>query len=172
MNPGTPHSLNTMVDTMVEQITNNATGWIGHHPCEDNEITRGQTFVASKEGDVNSIEVYSNIVTQPGNIMMTIHSFDPQKNSWGPPLESSSVDIKKTDTGKWIAFKIPALHLNKGKSYGFLLESHDTYIGIGEAAGSAKHPPFSSGQEWQFTDRNQIRHSYSYFSLAFKVGVK
>jgi hypothetical protein len=168
MKPTTPISLNTMV----EQITNNATGWIGHHPREDEEITRGQTFVATTEAEVNSIEVYSNIVTQPGNIMMTIHSFDEQKNSWGPVLETSSVDIKKTDSGKWIAFQIPALQLDKGKSYGFLLESHDTYIGIGEAAGSAKHPPFLSGQEWQFTDKNQTRHCFSYFSLAFKVGLK
>ncbi len=168
MKPNTPISLNTIV----EQITNNSTGWIGHHPNEDNDISRGQTFVASKDADVNSIEIYSNIVTQPGNVMMTIHSFDPQKDSWGPALETSSVDIKKTDTGKWIAFQIPTLHMDKGKSYGFLLESQDTYIGIGEAAGSAENPPFISGQEWQFTDKNQTRHSYSYFSLAFKVGVK
>ncbi len=168
MNSNTLNSVNSIV----EQTTNNATGWIGHHPSEDNETTIGQTFVASKDADVNSVEIYSNIVTQPGNVMMTIHSFDTQKDSWGPALETSSVDIKKTDSGKWIAFQIPTLHLDKGKSYGFLLESHDTYIGIGEAAGSAKHPPFISGQEWQFTDKNKIRHSYSYFSLAFKVGVK
>jgi hypothetical protein len=157
---------------MVEQVTNNTTGWIGHHPKENNDIVRGQTFTASTEADVNAIEVYSNIVSQPGNLMMTIHSFDPQHNSWGPTLGSASVDMKKTDSNKWIAFKIPSVHLDKGKSYGFRLESHDSYIGIGEAAGSAKHPPFAAGQEWQFTTNNKRGDAYTYFSLAFKVGVK
>jgi hypothetical protein len=168
MNTKNQHSLNSMV----EQITNNTTGWIGHHPRENNEIARGQTFVASKEADVNAIEVYSNIVSKPGNIMMTIHSFDPQKNSWGPSLGSANVDIKKSDSEKWIAFYIPSLHLDKGKSYGFRLESHDSYIGVGEAAGSAKHPPFIAGQEWQFINNNQTGDAFTYFSLAFKVGTK
>ena len=162
------HSLHPMV----EQITNNTTGWIGHHPRENSDIARGQTFIASSEADVQAIEVYSNIVSRPGNVMMTIHNFDPQQNSWGPALGSASVDLEKTDSGKWIAFNIPSLHLDKGKSYGFRLESHDSYIGVGEAAGSAKHPPFNTGQEWQFTDNNKAGDAYTYFSLAFKVEVK
>jgi len=168
MNPNTPHAGNPIV----QQVTNNATGWVGHHPGQNKDIARGQTFVAATEADVNAIEVYSNIVSQPGNVMMTIHSFDPQKNSWGPSLGSANVDMKKSDSGKWIAFNIPPLHLDKGKSYGFRLESQDCYIGVGEAAGSAKQPPFSAGQEWQFTPNNQKGDAYSYFSLAFKVGKK
>lgn len=168
MSPNTPHSLRSMV----EQVTNNTTGWIGHHPRENKEIVKGQTFIAASEGEVNAIEVYSNIVTQPGNVMMTIHNFDPQQNTWGPALESANVDVKTTDSGKWIAFNIPSLHLDKGKSYGFRLESHDSYMGVGEAAGSAKNPPFNTGKEWQFTSNNKTGDAYAYFSLAFKVGVK
>ncbi len=165
MNSHTPNASHPMV----QQTTNNTTGWVGHHPREHKEISRGQTFVASAEADINAIEVYSNFVSQPGNVMMTIHSFDPQQNSWGPALGSASVDLKKSDSEKWIAFKIPSLHLDKGKSYGFRLESHDSYLGVGEAAGSAKQPPFSAGQEWKFINNDKHGDAYSYFSLAFKV---
>lgn len=168
MKPNAPYSLHPMV----QQTTNNATGWIGHHPRDNKEISRGQTFTAFSEADVESIEVYSNIVTRPGNVMMTIHSYDPQQNSWGPALGTSNVAVSTDDSGKWIAFNLPSLHLDKGKSYGFRLESHDSYLGVGEAAGSAKHPPFNSGQEWHFTENNGSGDAYTYFSLAFKVEVK
>lgn len=159
-------------NSSVQQITNNATSWVGHHPRENKEIGRGQTFVAHTEGNVEAIEVYTNIVTRPGHVMMTIHSFDPQQKSWGPALSSTSVECNQSDSGKWMAFNIPSLHLNKGESYGFRLESHDSYIGVGEAAGSAKQPPFSTGQEWHFTGSDQNADAFSYFSLAFKVGIR
>ena len=165
MNKNTPNS-------SVEQITNNATSWVGHHSRDNNKISTGQTFIANTEGDVEAIEVYTNIVTRPGHVNMTIHNFDPQQKSWGPALSSTSVECTQLDSGKWMAFNIPALHVNKGATYGFRLESHDSYIGVGEAAGSAKQPPFSAGQEWHFTNNNQKADAYSYFSLAFKVGIR
>lgn len=155
----------------IEQVTNNATSWLGHHPKDNKDIARGQTFVAHTEGDVSAIEIYTNIVTRPGQVMLTIHNYDPQKKSWGPALGSSALDMNQSHAGKWVAFDIPATHLSKGSSYGFRLESHDSFIGVGEAAGSATQPQFE-GQEWRFTNDNQKADSYSYFSLAFKVGMK
>jgi len=165
MNKNTSHST-------VEQVTNNATSWVGHHPRDHKQISSGQTFIAHTEGDVEAIEVYTNIVTKPGHVNMTIHSFDPQQKSWGPALGSASVECSQSDSGKWMAFNIPSLHLSKGASYGFRLESQDSYIGVGEAAGSAKQPPFSAGQEWHFTNNDQKADAYSYFSLAFKVDIR
>jgi N-acetylneuraminic acid mutarotase len=157
--------------SLVEQTTNNTTRWIGHRHGNNKDIAGGQTFVATKEGDLQSIEVFSNLITDPGKVVMTIHNFDPQQNSWGPLLSSTSVQITKSDTGKWMSFNVPALHLDKGKAYGFRLESPDTVIGVGEAAGSHQQPPFSTGQEWKFINNEQKGDSYSYFSLAFKVGM-
>lgn len=156
----------------VEQITNNATSWIGNHTKDNKEIATGQTFIANTEGNVDAIKVYTNIVTRPGHVMMTIHSFDPQQKSWGPVLGSSSVECNQSDSEKWMSFNIPSIHLNKGATYGFKLESHDSYIGVGEAAGSAKQPPFSAGQEWHFSNNNQKADAFSYFSLAFKVDIQ
>ena len=155
----------------VQQVTNNATSWIGHR--RDNEdVISGQTFVAPNEGDLEAIEVFSAIVTKPGKIIMTLHNFDTEQKSWGPALGSSSVDIHNTEAGKWLAFNMPGMHLDKGKAYGFRLASPDTFIGVGEAAGNLSMPPFSYGQEWQFTNKQSEGQSFSCFSLAFKVDMK
>jgi len=158
------------IKALVEQITSNATSWIGHHKYDNKDIVGGQTFTTPSDGDLEAIEVYTSIVTAPGKVIMTLHNFDPLHQSWGPALGSSSVDFATTDTGKWKSFSIPGLHLDKEKSYGFRLESSNCYIGMGEAAGHT--PPLVNGQEWTFVNNDQQGKSFSYFSLAFKVAVR
>jgi hypothetical protein len=156
---------------VLEQIINNTTSWIGHRSADNEDVVTGQTFIAPTEGDLNEIEVFSSIVTKPGKVIMTLYDFDQNQNCWGHSLGSTSVDINSSKSGKWVAFSMPHLHLNKGKSYGFRLECPDSYIGVGEAAGSSQTQAFNLGQEWQFTKKEKAGHSYSYFSLAFKVGM-
>ena len=156
---------------VVQQVMNNATSWIGYrHDNED--VISGQTFVAPKEGDLAAIEIFSAIVTKPGKIIMTLHNFDTEQKRWGPALGSSSVDILNTEAGKWLAFDMPGMHLDKGKAYGFRLGSPDTFIGVAEAAGDLSRPPFHYGQEWQFTNEQSEGQCFSYFSLAFKVDME
>jgi hypothetical protein len=161
-----------LTKAVVQQVTNNTTSWIGHQTADNNDIVGGQTFISPSELDLEAIEVLTSVVTLPGHVLLTLHSFDSQLETWGPVLGSSSVNFTKTDTGKWKSFNISGLHLSKGKSYGFRLESHDTYIGVAEAAGSRQNPLFNSGQEWKFTNADQKGHAYSYFSLAFKVDAR
>ena len=156
----------------VEQINHNATTWIGHRRYDNSNMVTGQTFMAPSGGDLDTIEVYSSVVTRPGKVTLTLHSFDPQQNKWGPGLGTATVDFDHNSNGKWIPFKLQGLQLTKGLSYGFKLECTETYIGVGEAAGSYQHPPFITGQEWRFINNNQTPDAYSYFSLAFKVGLK
>jgi len=103
---------------------------------------------------------------------MTVHPFDPATKKWGPVLLSSTVDIKKNDSGKWISFPQNGLHLQKGNSYGFRLQSSDMLIGIGEAAGVSAQPQFTGGQEWISPSTDQQGKYFSYLSLAFKVGMR
>jgi hypothetical protein len=156
---------------VIEQTVNNTTSWIGHRSADNEDVVSGQTFIVLIEGNLNEIEVFSSLVTKPGKVIMTLYDFDLSHNSWGHSLGSASVDINASKTGKWVAFSMPHLHLNKGKSYGFRLECPDSYIGVGEAASSAQTQSYNLGQEWQFTKKEKAGHSYSYFSLAFKVGM-
>ena len=157
---------------MVQQVTNNTTSWIGHRATDNKDVIGGQTFVSPSEVDLEAIEVLTSVVSAPGKVLMTLHSFDDQQNTWGPVLGSASIELNKNDNGKWKAFDIHGLHLSKGKSYGFRLECPNSYIGVGEAAGSSKAPVLNSGQEWKFTNADKKGHSYSYFSLAFKIDAK
>ena len=156
----------------VEQIAHNATSWFGQRSHDNNNLATGQTFLAPLEADLERIEVFSSIVTKPGKVIMTVHAFDSQQKKWGASMGSATVEFNHSSTGKWIPFTMTGLHLIKGMTYGFKLESSETYIGVGEAAGSAKQPPFNSGQEWRFVNNNQNPDAYSYFSLAFKVGLR
>ena len=156
---------------VAEQVTNNTTGWIGHKPGNNETVIKGQTFIASGEGDLYRIEIFSSFVKEPGKVVLTLHDFDSQQNSWGREIGNASLDFKKTDSGRWMAFDLHGLHLDKGKSYGFLLESNDSCIGVGEAAGSHQQPPLKTGQEWEFINGSKKGDAFSYFSLAFKVAV-
>lgn len=162
---------NTPFFAVVQQVMNNATSWIGHRRDND-DIISGQTFIAPKEGDLAAIEVFSAIVTKPGKVIMTLHHFDSDQKSWGPALKTSCIEIDSNGAGRWLAFDMPGMYLDKGRSYGFRLQSPDTLIGVGEAAGNLSRPPFSYGQEWQFTNEQCKGKSYSCFSLAFKVDMK
>ncbi|MEP7144735.1 MAG: hypothetical protein ABI707_17765 [Ferruginibacter sp.] len=161
-----------LLKAIVEQVTNNTTSWIGHHTFDNKDIIGGQTFIVPSEGELAAIEVFTSIVTTPGNVLMTVHTFDSQLKSWGPVLGSASVDFNRTDTGKWKSFNISGLHLNKGKAYGFRLESSNCFIGVGETVGSYETPLSTNGQEWKFINKDQKGQSFSYFSLAFKVDVR
>ena len=165
-------SNNPTTRAIIEQVNHDATIWIGHSGSDNKEVLCGQTFVAPSEGELEGIEVFSSMVTNPGNLVMTLHIFDPEKRTWGPTIGSASVDLNNTNIEKWVKFHIPGMRLNKGKTYGFRLACPNSYIGVGEAAGSHAHPPFASGQEWQFTQNDQKGNSFSYFSLAFKVGLR
>lgn len=163
---------NSPIRSVVEQVNHNATSWVGHSQNDNRDILCGQTFVSPSEGDLEEIEVFSSMVTTPGSVVMTLHHFDPQQRTWGPSVGSASVDLNNTNTEKWVKFHIPGLHLQKGKAYGFRLACSNAFIGVGEAAGSHEQPPCANGQEWQFTPNDQKGRSYSYFSLAFKIGLR
>jgi hypothetical protein len=163
---------NSSSQIAVEQVTNNTTSWVGCRPGDNNDVISGQTFVSPSEGDLGGIEVFSSMVTAPGKVMMSLHSFNASEKNWGPVLGTASIELSKDDTGKWICFDIPGLHLNKGQTYGFMLECPNTLIGVGEAAGSHTQPPFVNGQEWKFVGKDKKGRSFSYFSLAFKVALR
>ncbi|UAY52681.1 hypothetical protein [Ferruginibacter albus] len=162
----------SLQNTAVEQVNNNTTTWIGHHPSHQENISGGQTFKSPVEGDINNIEIYSSIVATPGKAVLTIYSFDPEQKIWGKQLGSATVELSKNDSGKWINFDLNNIHLHKDETYGFRLECPNSFIGVGETVGNHKNPPFTNGQEWRFSTKDNKAHSFSYFSLAFKVGIR
>ena len=139
-------SNNPTTRAIIEQVNHDATIWIGHSGSDNKEILCGQTFVAPSEGELEGIEVFSSMVTNPGNMVMTLHNFDPELRTWGPTIGSASIDLNNTNIEKWVKFHIPGMRLNKGKTYGFRLACPNSYIGVGEAAGSHAHPHLPAGR--------------------------
>lgn len=163
---------NSPLKVVVQQVNNNTTAWMGNRSVDNERIIAGQTFTCPSDGDLDAIEIFSSLVVKAGHANMTLHAFDPSTKEWGPVLHSSSVVINKQDTEKWISFPQTGLHLHKGDTYGFQLQSDDMYLGLGEAAGSHSQPPFIGGQEWTSLNGKVPGKYYSYLSLAFKVGLR
>lgn len=155
--------------SLAEQTEHNVTGWVGHHPGDFQDMSRGQTFQSNKEADINRVEVFTEVVMHPGTVTLTLHSFDPISGAWGPELSKTITNLDRNNEGGWLAFDVPNLHVNKGESYGFRLESDDSYFGVGEVAGSAGKPPLICGQEWLFSTQGKPLNAFNYFSLSFKI---
>lgn len=158
--------------SVVEQITNNTTSWIGKSLGENKNRMSGQTFICPAEGELDCIEIYSAHISNEGPVDLTIHSFDDDKKDWGPVLGTSTVEFNRNNTGKWIPFPLNGLYLQKGKSYGFRLKSETGLVGVGEAAGFYNHLPYMDGKEWNATSDDLLGNYYTYLSLAFKVELR
>ena len=163
------HHLN---QAALQQLIHNSTSWLGHRTSDQKKIVAGQTFVANKDGLLEQIEVFSDMVTLPGNVTLSLYEFDAASQQWGDRMGSVNLSVNHAYSNQWMSFLMPGLSLQKGKAYGFQLESNDTFIGLGEATGSAFQPPFISGKEWRFIVAENAIDQFSYFSLAFKVGMK
>ena len=163
---------NSHVTSIIQQVKNNTTSWIGHRRGDTTNRISGQTFICPAEGNIDCIEIFSEYVNENGAVDLTMHLFDNENKTWGIVLGSSTVVFKRNDAGKWIAFPLPGLHLDKGRSYGFRLQSNNGLFGVGEAAACVNQLPYHGGQEWVATSENQRGNFYSYLSLAFKVEMR
>jgi len=153
---------------ILSQTQNNTTLWIGHLETDPNDHFAGQTFNCPSEGLLNNIQVYASAVQQPGNVSLILHEFDPSTKNWGPAIGDASMFFQKGDDSRWIRFYMQPISLQKGKTYGFRLQTNDAMVGIGEAASDAKKP-FTFGCEWNGDTKNERGYFFTYFSLAFKV---
>jgi len=153
---------------VISQAQNNSTHWIGHLQADPNDHFAGQTFACPTEGDLDNIQLYSTAVQHEGEVIMTVHEFDPGTKNWGPSIGSSALQVLKGDTPHWMRFDLPPVHLHKDVTYGFRVHANDAMVGLGEAA-TGTQQPFTFGHEWSADSKNQSGHYYSYFSLAFKV---
>ena len=153
---------------VLSQAKSNSTHWIGHLQTDPTDHFAGQTFACPAEGQLDNIQLYSAAVQNSGEVVMTLHEFDPRTKSWGPSIGSSKLQVEKGDDNKWIRFGLPPVYLHKDATYGFRVQANNAMVGLGEAATGNKQP-FTFGHEWSADSRNQRGHYYSYFSLAFKV---
>jgi hypothetical protein len=153
---------------VLSQAKNNSTHWIGHLQTDPTDHFAGQTFACPAEGQLDNIQLYSTAVQNGGEVIMTLHEFDPNTKNWGPSIGSSTLEVQKGDNDRWIRFGLPPVFLHKDVTYGFRVQANNAMVGLGEAATGTKQP-FTFGHEWSADSRNQRGHYYSYFSLAFKV---
>jgi hypothetical protein len=152
---------------ILSQAQNNTTLWIGHLQTNPTDHFAGQTFNCPTSGELDNIQVFSAAVQSPGEMVLTLHSFDTENKTWGPLLVSAKLEVEKNDEEKWIRFNLPPVPLHRDETYGFRLYANNAMIAIGEAAAGTQNP--FTGEEWHADSKDQNGHYYRYFSLAFKI---
>jgi len=157
----------TRLRPLITQVQNNTSLWIGHLRTDPIDHFAGQTFRSPSSGELNNIQVFSAAVQYPGQLTLSVHSFDPQNRSWGPPLASSTVEVETIDRERWIRFDLPPMPLHQDEMYGFRIYANNNMIALGEAAAGNQNP--FNGEEWHADSLDQIGHYYRYFSLAYKI---
>jgi hypothetical protein len=152
---------------VITQAENNTAVWIGHLETDPTDHFAGQTFSCPVNGELDNIHVFTAAVQTPGEIILTLHRFDPEKKIWGPQLATAFAVVEKNDERRWIRFKLPPMPMHREETYGFRLHAMNGMIAIGEAA--AGEPNSFPGEEWHADSQDQDGHYYHYFSLTFKV---
>ena len=152
---------------LITQVQNNTTLWVGHLQTDPTDHFAGQTFKCPSSGELDNIQVFSAAVQHPGQLTLSVHSFDPRSRSWGPLLASATVEVEKVDRERWIRFELPPMPLYVDETYGFRVYANNTMIALGEAAAGNQNP--FNGEEWHADSIDQIGHYYRYFSLAYKI---
>lgn len=153
---------------VLTQAKTNTTLWIGHLPTHPTDHFGGQTFRCPVEGSLDNIQLFFSAIQYPGKITLTIHEFDNTTKTWGTPIESSDLLVKKDDHDRWVQFDFSYIRLEKDKVYGFRLQSANALVGIGEAESETKSP-YTFGHQWKADSKNERGNYFSYFSLAFKI---
>jgi hypothetical protein len=154
---------------VITQTLNNTTLWVGHLQNDPTDHFAGQTFSCPAEGQLDNIQIFSSAVQHPGEMVLSLHAFDPSNKTWGPAIVSSSVEVNKKDEAKWIQFQLASVPLEKGKTYGFRLHTKNAMVAIGEAAAGTRNP--FEGQEWHGNSSDQKGQYFTYFSLAYKIEI-
>lgn len=153
---------------VLSQTENNTTLWVGHLHHDEEDRLAGQTFACPSDGQLNNIQVYSSAVTQPGEMLLTLHEFDAASRTWGPAISQSLLPVDVKDTARWLRFELEPVALQRNSHYGFRLQTREGIIGIGEAVSHA-HRPFKFGCAWNGHSPDEKGRYFNYFSLAFKV---
>lgn len=153
---------------VLSQTEKNTTLWVGHLEADPTEHIAGQTFTCPSGGRLDNIQVYTSSVNHPGELVLSLHEFDPATKTWGPALAETRRQVAVHDEAHWMRFDLEPVQLRENATYGFRLFAPQGLVGIGEAAGGQSNP-FTYGYEWNADSNNREGNYYSYFSLAFKV---
>jgi len=151
---------------IINQLFHNTSSWVGHFEHDPRTREAGQVFSLPGETDLSGIEVFTEMVSHPGRLLLELYRFDSENQEWGSLLASSERMVGREDESRWVLFPVDKVHLKKNENYGFILSSQEAFVALGEAAWpqNAKH---NWGKEWTGSDHDADGHFYDHFSLAF-----
>jgi len=161
-------SINGGHHNILTQLLHNTSSWVGHYVNDPANREAGQLFRSPDEGEISSIEIFSELVQQPGDMELRFCAFDDTNQQWGRVLTSTRLKVNKGDNARWLGFHLDPVHLKKGQNYGFILRSDNAFIAIGERVWTS-NDQHDCGKEWTGHHYGTEGNFYEHFSLAYKI---
>jgi hypothetical protein len=156
--------------TLVSQLENNSSQWLGSLPLSQISFKVGQTFVTPASAMVDSVQICADAIQSNGVVELSFHEFNESAHSWGAELGKSSLQVARKAGDSWLKFDLGNIRLEKNKTYGFILTSNDALIAISEVAwGHKDSKPI--GEEWSIRSNEKEEHFFNYFSLVYRIGI-
>jgi len=152
---------------LISQLRKNTSVWIGHIPGYQNDHFAGEIFLCPATSELTHIQLFLAAVQNPGEVFLTLHSFDEKDKKWGPQIAVTKATVSELNKEEWMCFELPGTCLVKNEYYGFRLHTNQALVAIGEAAAGAEGP--FEDEEWSADLENLNGHYYKYFSLTFKI---
>jgi len=152
---------------LISQLRKNTSIWIGHIPGDQNDHFAGEIFLSPATGQVTHIELFLAAVQSPGDVFLTLHSFDEKNKKWGLQIAGARTRVSELNREEWVSFELPGTYLARNECYGFRIHTNQALVAIGEAAAGVEGP--FEDEEWSADLENLNGNYYKYFSLAFKV---
>lgn len=151
----------------------NSFSWVGHSTNGNNERNRiaGQTFTSPADGWLDAIDIFTAAIPTPGNLKLTLFSFDEPSHQWNSELATSSLPVEKKLEDGWVRFRMEPVALQKDASYGFRLYSSDALLAIGETARTVNQPGIH-GLEWTADEPDAEGSFFAYFNLVFRLAIR
>ncbi len=156
--------------TLVSQLENNSSQWLGSLPLSQISFKVGQTFVTPASAMVDSVQICADAIQSNGVVELSFHEFNESAHSWGAELGKSSLQVARKAGDSWLKFDLGNISLEKHKTYGFILTSNDALIAISEVAWGQKDSK-PTGEEWSIRSNEKEEHFFNYFSLVYRIGI-
>jgi len=145
--------------------------WVGH-VAKDRQYFAGQTFRASKTGDLKSISIYPEIIVRETEAVISLFEFDASTREWKEMIGEVSMIINNDMEKKWVSFELENIKIDSGKQYAFKLTCNNNgMMAIAESYWKDRNL-YKDGEQWTGCSENPNGRFHKEFDFSFIATVE
>ena len=149
------------VNFALSEEDHNMICWLGQQMA-------GQVFQAQGNGFIKSVSVLPEVIGHDGELVMTLHRFNPETKIWEAVLAQAAKQITTGMADQWQQFSFDTIQVAAGQWYGFKLQYTGGQLALAEGA---RKNNGNKSMEWTALNAQEKGVFHSDFHLAYKVAL-